>query len=335
MPESMRSIKVVAPGGPEALRIATVPVPRPGPGEVLIRVKAAGINHADLLQRQGHYPPPAGASTILGMEVSGHIAELGPGYAGRWRIGDAVIALLAGGGYAEYCAAPAGQCLPLPKGVSLTEAASLPEACFTVWANLFEPRRLWSGDLLLIHGGSSGIGAMAIQIAHCFGARVAATAGSDEKCRFAMEMGAELALNYRTQDWAAELAAWSNPPSAPHGIDVILDMVGGSYFPQHLQLLAQGGRLVHIAFLGGSQATIDLRAVMSKRLLITGSTLRSRPIEEKALLATAVEQNLWPLFEAGRLHPAVSKVFSLAQASQAHEFMDSGKHIGKLVLEID
>ena len=327
----MRSIRVAAPGGPQALVVAATPVPRPSPGEVLIRVHAAGINRADLLQRQGHYPPPPGASSILGLEVSGHIAEVGPGYCGRWRVGDPILALLAGGGYAEYCVAPAGQCLPIPQGIPLTEAAAIPEAATTVWANLFEPRRLFAGDLLLVHGGSSGVGAMAIQIARCFGARVAATAGSDEKCQFAMDMGAEQAVNYRTHDWAAELAAWSKP----HGIDVILDMVGGSYFTKHLELIAPGGRLVQIAFLAGSQVTIDLRAVMSKRLLITGSTLRSRPVEEKSLLVSAVEQHLWPPFEVGRLHPTVSRVFPLGQAAEAHQFMESGMAMGKLVLEVD
>ncbi len=331
MPDSMRVIKVASPGGPETLVLATAPVPRPGTGEVLIRVKAAGINHADLLQRQGHYPPPPGASPILGMEVSGHITELGPGYSGRLQVGDEVLALVAGGGYAEYCAAPAGQCLPIPQGISLTEAAAIPEAAITVWANLFEPRRLFAGDLFLVQGGSSGVGAMVIQIARCFGARVAATAGSDGKCRYAMEMGAEQAFNYRTGDWVAETAGWSRP----HGVDIILDMVGGSYFAKHLELLAPGGRLVQIAFLGGSQAAIDLRLVMSKRLLITGSTLRSRPVAEKSLLAAAVEEHLWPLFEAGRLRPPVTRVFPLARAGEAHRFMESGEHMGKLVLEVE
>lgn len=327
----MRVIKVASPGGPETLVLATAPVPRPGTGEVLIRVKAAGINHADLLQRQGHYPPPPGASPILGMEVSGHITELGSGYSGRLQVGDEVLALVAGGGYAEYCAAPAGQCLPIPQGISLTEAAAIPEAAITVWANLFEPRRLFAGDLFLVQGGSSGVGAMVIQIARCFGARVAATAGSDSKCRYAMEMGAEQAFNYRTGDWVAETAGWS----MPHGVDIILDMVGGSYFAKHLELLAPGGRLVQIAFLGGSQAAIDLRLVMSKRLLITGSTLRSRPVAEKSLLAAAVEEHLWPLFEAGRLRPPVTRVFPLARAGEAHRFMESGEHMGKLVLEVE
>src|ERR1700677_1965898 len=280
-PERMRYIEIAEPGGPEVLRLATGPVPRPGRGEVLVRVEAAGINRADLLQRQGHYPPPPGASPILGIEVSGYIAKLGPGTTSRWRAGDAVCALLAGGGYAEFCAVPEGQCMAVPTGVSIRDAAAVPEATITVWANLFEPRRLFPGDLFLVQGGSSGIGTTAIQMAKAFGARVATTAGSGEKCSFCLSLGAEIAVNYRTQDWAAELAGWSQP----HGIDTILDMIGGDYFPRHIELLAIGGRLVHIATSRGSQVTLDLRSIMIKRLLVTGSTLRSRSIEEKSSLA--------------------------------------------------
>ena len=272
----MRYVEIAKPGGPEALRLATGPVPRPGPGEVLVRVDAAGINRADLLQRQGHYPPPPGASPILGMEVSGHIAELGADTSGRWRTGDPVCALLAGGGYAEYCAAPEGQCMAVPGGTSARDAAAIPEAAITVWANLFEPRRLFAGNLFLVQGGSSGIGTLAIQIAHAFGARVATTAGTDEKCKFCRSLGADIAINYRSQDWAAELARWSQP----HGIDCILDMVGGDYFAKHVGLLATGGRLVHIAFSHGSLVTVDLRTMMTKRLLIPGSTLRPRTVAE-------------------------------------------------------
>ena len=332
IPGTMRYIDVPAPGGPDVLAVATGPVPRPASGEVLIRVTAAGMNHADLLQRQGHYPPPAGASPILGMEVSGHIAALGPENSGRWRVGDPVCALLAGGGYAEYCVAPAGQCMPIPRGVAQIETAAIPEAAITVWANLFEPRRLSSGDLFLVQGGSSGIGSMAIQIARCFGARVAATAGTEEKCRFALQLGAEKAVNYRAGDWSAELAAWSRPQADPHGIDVILDMVGGDYFPKHLELLALGGRLVQIAFLGGSKVTVDLRAVMSKRLLITGSTLRNRSVQEKSSLVSATEQHLWPLFENRRLRPVVARAFPLDRAAEAHRFMEAGKYMGKILL---
>jgi NADPH:quinone reductase len=331
IPECMRYIEIAEPGGPEVLRLATGPVPQPGPGEVLVRVKAAGVNRADLLQRQGHYPPPAGASPILGMEVSGHIAKLGAQTTSRWRVGDPVCALLAGGGYAEYCVAPEGQCMTVPSGTSLPEAAAIPEAAITVWANLFEPRRLFAGNLFLVQGGSSGIGTTAIQVACAFGARIATTAGTEEKCSFCRSLGAEVAINYRTQDWAAELARWSQP----HGIDCILDMIGGDYFAKHVSLLATGGRLVHIALSHGSQVTVDLRALMTKRLMITGSTLRPRTVGEKSSLARAVEQELWPLFTIGQLRPIVDSTFPLEHAADAHRLMESGRHTGKIVLTID
>jgi NADPH:quinone reductase len=327
--ELMRYIEVTEPGGPEVLRIATGPVPRPGPREVLVRVEAAGINRADLLQRQGHYPPPPGASPILGMEVSGRIAGFGKGTTGRWRPGDPICALLAGGGYAEYCVAPEGQCMAVPQDTSLRDAAAIPEAAITVWANLFEPRRLFAGNLFLVQGGSSGIGTLAIQIAHAFGARVATTAGTDEKCKFCLSLGAEIAINYRTQDWAAEVARWSQA----QGIDCILDMIGGDYFAKHVGLLATGGRLVHISFSHGSQVTVDLRTLMTKRLLITGSTLRPRTVAEKSSLARSVEQELWPLFASGHLRPIVDSTFPLERAADAHRLMESGRHTGKIVLE--
>jgi NADPH:quinone reductase len=331
VPEFMRYIQAAEPGGPEVLRLATAPVPRPGPGEVLVRVEAAGINRADLLQRQGHYPPPPGASPILGMEVSGHIAELGTDTTGRWQVGDPVCALLAGGGYAEFCVAPEGQCMAVPAGTSLQDAAAVPEAAITVWANLFEPRRLFAGNLFLVQGGSSGIGTFAIQIAHAFGARVATTAGTDEKCKFSLSLGADTAINYRTQDWAAELARWSEP----HGIDCILDMIGGDYFAKHVSLLATAGRLVHIAFSHGNLATIDLRTLMVKRLVITGSTLRPRTVAEKSSLARAVEQQIWPLFTSGQLRPIVDRTFSMERAADAHRLMESGQHTGKIVLKMN
>jgi NADPH:quinone reductase len=331
IPESMRCIDIATPGGPEVLRIATRPVPRPRSGEVLVRTFAAGVNRADLLQRQGHYPPPPGASPILGMEVSGHITELGSGITSRWHVGDAVCALLAGGGYAEYCAVPEGQCMAVPTAVSIRDAAAVPEAVITVWANLFEPRRLFPDDLFLVQGGSSGIGTTAIQMARAFGARVAATAGSDEKCSFCLGLGAEVAVNYRAGDWAAELARWAQP----HGIDAILDMIGGDYFPKHIDLLATGGRLVHIATSHGSQVTADLRVIMMKRLLVTGSTLRPRSVAEKSTLARAVEQEVWPLFNSGQLRPVVDSAFPLERAADAHRWMESGRHIGKIVLLMD
>jgi NADPH2:quinone reductase len=327
LPASMRIVDIANPGGPEVLRIAIAPVPSPGTGEVLIRTVAAGVNRADLLQRQGHYPPPPGASPILGMEVSGHIAELGPGTSSRRRMGDAVCALLGGGGYAEFCAVPEGQCMGVPGGVSIGDAAAIPEAVITVWANLFEPRRLFPGNLFLVQGGSSGIGTMAIQMARAFGARVSTTAGSDEKCAFCLGLGAEIAINYRG-DWAAALAGWAQP----HGIDAILDMIGGDYFPRHIALLATGGRLVHIATSHGSQVTADLRSIMMKRLLVTGSTLRSRPVEEKSGLARSVEREVWPLFANGQIRPLVDSAFPLEQAAEAHRLMESGRHTGKIVL---
>jgi NADPH2:quinone reductase len=326
----MRVIDVATPGGPEALRIATMPIPKPGTGEVLIQTVAAGINRADLLQRQGHYPPPPGASPILGMEVSGHIAELGPATSPRWRVGDGVCALLGGGGYAEYCTVPEGQCMSLPSSVSIRDAAAIPEAVITVWANLFEPRRLFPGERLLVQGGSSGIGTTAIQMARAFGARVSTTAGSDEKCTFCLGLGAEMAVNYHT-DWAAALAGWAQP----HGIDAILDMIGGDYFPRHVALLATRGRLVHIATSHGSQVTTDLRSIMMKRLVVTGSTLRPRPVEEKSALARSVEQEVWPLFANGQIRPIVNSAFPLEQAADAHRLMESGRHTGKIVLVMD
>jgi NADPH:quinone reductase len=330
LPESMRFIEVATPGGPDVLRIASGPVPRLRPGEVLVRAVAAGVNRADLLQRQGHYPPPPGASPILGMELSGHVAELGPGTTSRWQVGDAVCALVGGGGYAEYCAAPEGQCMAIPAGVSIRDAAGVPEAAITVWANLFEPTRVFPGNLCLIQGGSSGIGTMAIQVARAFGARVATTAGSDEKCNFCLDLGAEVAVNYRAHDWAAQLARWAQP----NGIDVILDMIGGDYFPKHIELLATGGRLVHIATSHGNLVTLDLRTIMMKRLLVTGSTLRPRSLEEKASLARAVEEKLWPLFASGQLRPVIDCAFPLEKAADAHRLMESGGHTGKIVLQM-
>jgi NADPH:quinone reductase len=325
----MRFIDVATPGGPEVLAVGVQPVPRPGRGEVLVRVKAAGVNRADLLQRAGNYPPPPGASPILGLEVAGTIAALGPEHGGRWREGDAVCALLAGGGYAEYVAVSAGQCMAIPQGLNLIEAASLPEVTVTVWANLFATHRLSAGDRFLVQGGSSGVGSMAIQIARNFGARVAATAGSPEKCAFCLTMGAEKAVNYH-EDWQAEVASWAKPG----GIDVILDMVAGDYFPKHLALLATEGSLVHISLSHGSQVTTDLRTVMSKRLVITGSTLRGRTVEQKSGLEREVEEHLWPLFADKRLRPTVFQMLPMDMAAEAHRLMEEGSHMGKVVLEV-
>lgn len=330
MLEGMRAIQITQPGGPEVLTIAEMSTPKPGAGEVLIKVAAAGINHADLLQREGHYPPPPGASPLLGMEVSGHIAEVGTRVDARWKIGDAVCALIPGGGYAEYCVASAGCCLPVPKTVSVTDAAALPEAVFTVWANLFARPWLIAGERFLVHGGTSGIGTTAIQMAKNFGARVITTARSVEKCQICLSLGAERAFNYRDEDWLAGAQEWSGD-----GVDVILDMIGGDYFPKHLKLLAMDGRLIHISTLHGNEVTSDLRSIMVKRLVITGSTLRWRSVAEKTALRDQVEEQVWPLIEAGRIRPVVDRVFPLDQASEAHKRMHSSEHIGKLLLQID
>jgi putative PIG3 family NAD(P)H quinone oxidoreductase len=326
----MRVVTVQQFGGPEELVIGEAPLPRPAPDEVLIRVAAAGVNRADILQRQGHYPPPPGASPILGLEVSGNVIETGSRVT-RWKPDDKVCALLPGGGYAEYCIANAGCCLPIPKAVSLVEAAALPEAIFTVWANLFSLPYLRTGEKFLVHGGTSGIGTVAIQMARAFGARVITTSGSVEKCRFCVSLGAERAFNYREEAWAEGAMKWSEYD----GIDVILDMVGGDYFPKHLKLLAPRGRLIHIATQRGNAVTADLHLIMSKRLVITGSTLRSRPTEEKAALRDQVEEHVWPLVEKGMVRPVIDRVFEMENVAAAHERMQSSEHIGKLLLQMD
>ncbi len=326
----MRVIGLTGFGGTDVLRIEDVEMPRPGNGEVLIRVAAAGVNRADLLQRQGYYPPPPGASEILGMEIAGEIVAYGSGADERWRIGDKVCALVPGGGYAEYCVANTGCCLPVPGSLELTAAASMPEAAFTVWANLFDPRRIDACDRFLMQGGTSGIGTFAIQAAKAFGAAVAATAGSSEKCRFLLDLGCDRAFCYREEDLVAGAAEWS----AGKGINLILDMVGGDYFAKHLQLLAKDGRLVHIATIAGNKVELDLRTMMAKRLVITGSTLRPRSVEEKTKLRDGVEKHLWPLVREAKIRPIVDSIFSLEDVAEAHERMQSSKHIGKIVLRL-
>jgi putative PIG3 family NAD(P)H quinone oxidoreductase len=329
-PPIMRTVEITQYGGPEVLRIAEAPAPEPGHGEVLIRVSAAGVNRADIMQRQGHYPPPPGASSILGLEVSGHIAESGAGV-NDWKRGDAVCALLAGGGYAEYCVAPSGQCLLIPGNMPVPDAAALPEAVFTVWANLFEPACLHPGETLLVQGGASGVGSMAIQVARVFGARVAATAGSRAKCDFCAQIGCERVFHYKEEDWAEGVRVWSGG----RGVDVILDMVGGDYFPKHLHALAPRGRLVHIAYSRGREVTADLSLIMQKRLIVTGSTLRSRPIAEKAALRDSIRHRLWTQFALGRVRPVIDRIFPLAQVADAHRLMESGAHTGKILLRMD
>lgn len=326
----MRAVLLSGFGGTDVLAIGEAQTPEAREGEVLIRVAAAGVNRADLLQRQGHYPPPVGASEILGMEVSGEIVAHGPGAEAIWKIGDKVCALVPGGGYAEYCAAHGGCCLPVPENLTFEEAASLPEAGFTVWANLFDPRRLFPGDRFLMQGGTSGIGTFAVQAARAFEATVAATAGSTEKCQFLLELGCERALNYKQEDWDADVVEWSGGK----GVDVILDMVGGDYFAKHLKLLGKDGRLVHIATMRGSEVNLDLRTIIAKRLMISGSTLRPRSVAEKRRLRDGVEEHLWPLVREGKIRPIVDQIFSLVDVARAHERMESSLHIGKIVLKV-
>jgi putative PIG3 family NAD(P)H quinone oxidoreductase len=325
----MRHVAAREPGPPEVLGVAQMPVPRPRAGEVLVRVAYAGVNRPDCLQRAGGYPPPPDASPIIGLEVAGTIAALGEGADG-WRVGDAVCALTPGGGYAEYCTTPAAYCLPVPRGLSLLEAASLPENYFTVWHNVFERGALRAGETLLVHGGSSGIGLSAIQLAKAFGASVITTVGGADKAAHCRSAGADHVINYREQDFAAEVAEIT----AKRGVDVVLDMVGGDYIEKNLKCLALEGRLVFIAFLRGSRAEIDWRFIMLKRLTITGSTMRASPHERKAGIARALRERVWPLFEAGRLKPTIYRVFPLADAAAAHALMESSQHIGKIMLAV-
>ncbi|HTS23225.1 MAG TPA: NAD(P)H-quinone oxidoreductase [Casimicrobiaceae bacterium] len=325
----MRYVAAREPGPPEVLGLAQGPLPEPRRGEVLIRVAYAGVNRPDCLQRAGGYPPPPDASPIIGLEVAGSIAALGEGVR-EWRIGDVVCALTPGGGYAEYCTTPAAFCLPIPEGLSTLEGASLPENYFTVWHNGFERGLLRSGETLLVHGGSSGIGLTAIQLAKAFGARVITTVGSAEKAEACRRLGADHALDYRQQDFVAEVAAIT----AKRGCDVILDMVGGDYIEKNLKSLAVEGRLVLIAFLRGSRAEIDWRFVMIRRQTITGSTMRASPNERKAGIARSLRERVWPLFEKGTLKPAIYRVFPLAEAAAAHALMESSRHIGKIMLAV-
>lgn len=330
LPATMRAVEIKAPGAPENLVPATRPLPEPKDGEVLIKVAAAGVNRPDVLQRQGSYPPPPGASDLPGLEVAGTIVRTGSGVRG-WSAGDQVCALLTGGGYAEYVAVPAPQCLPVPRGLSLTQAASLPETFFTVWTNVFDRARLQPGETFLVQGGTSGIGVTAIQMVKAMGHRVFATAGSDDKCAACVGLGAERAINYRTEDFVEVVKA----ETGGRGVDVILDMVAGDYLAREVKALADDGRIVLIAFLGGAKATVNFAEVMMRRLTITGSTLRSRPVEVKAAIARSLRETIWPLLEAGKIKPVVHATFPLAQAARAHALMESGAHIGKIVLTLD
>ena len=329
LPSTMHAVEIAQPGGPEVLRPTRRPLPDVGPGEVLIRVAAAGVNRPDVLQRLGLYPLPPGVSDLPGLEVSGTIAAIGDGVTG-WALGDAVCALTPGGGYAEYCKTPAGQCLPVPAGVSMLEAASLPETFFTVWINVFDRARLSPGETLLVQGGSSGIGVTAIQMAKAFGHRVFVTAGSDEKCRACEALGAERGINYRTEDFVAIVKSLTEK----RGVDVILDMVGGDYVQRELKCLAVDGRLSLIAFLGGSKAELDMGDILYRRLTITGSTLRPRSVEYKTEVAQALRSKVWPLVESAAIKPVIHATFPLADARRAHELMESSTHVGKIILDV-
>jgi NADPH:quinone reductase len=329
LPAEITVIAIHAPGGPEMLVPEPRPLPQPAEGEVLVKVAAAGVNRPDVAQRQGNYPPPKGATDIPGLEIAGEVVALGPGVR-RWKLGDKVMALVVGGGYAEYCPAHESHCLPVPAGLSMVEAAAIPETFFTVWHNTFERGRLAAGETLLVHGGSSGIGTVAIQLAKAFGARVVTTAGSAEKCEACRKLGADVAINYKTEDFVAATKA----ATAGLGAEVVLDMVGGDYIERNYEAAAIDGRIVQIAFLGSSKATVDFRRLMLKRLTHTGSTLRARSVADKAAIARAVEDRVLPLIAAGKVKPLIDSTFPLREAAAAHAKMEASTHIGKIVLVV-
>jgi NADPH2:quinone reductase len=329
VPETMRAVEISSPGPPDVLKLTTRPVAKLRTGEVLIRVAAAGVNRPDVVQRMGFYPPPPGTTDIPGLEVSGEIVQVAPDVDSS-RVGEKICALVAGGGYAEYVAAPLVQCLPIPSGVSLEDAAGLPETFFTVYYNLFERAELKTGETVLIHGGSSGIGTTAILLAKAFGARVFVTAGSAQKCAACISLGADRAINYREEDFVKAVLAATDQ----RGVDVILDMVGGEYTSRNVTAAAPDGRIALIATQGGTQATIDLRTVMVRRLKIVGSTLRPQSVERKGRIAAALGERIWPLFRTHRLLPPIHARFPLADAAQAHALMESGQHVGKIVLHV-
>ena len=334
LPQTMTAIEIAEPGGPEVLRPVTRPLPTLAAGEILIKTAAAGVNRPDVSQRKGGYPPPPGASDIPGLELAGTVVALGSSAqdqgAGRWAIGDKVTALVAGGGYAEYCAAPAGQCLPWPTGFDAVRAAALPENYFTVWSNLVGRAKLQAGETILVHGGSSGIGTTAIQIAKSLGATVLVTAGSDEKCAACVTIGAARAINYKTEDYVAVAKEFTGGK----GLDVILDMVGGDYIARDIAALAPEGRLVFIAFQKGRKAEIDFQPIMLKRLTVTGSTLRPRDIAFKSAVARDLEEKVWPWLASGKIAPIIQASFPLREAAEAHRLMEAGDHIGKIMLTV-
>ena len=326
--KSMNYIQIETHGEPEVLKLDSMSVPEPGPGQVLIHVKAAGVNRPDVMQRKGLYPPPPGATDVPGLEVSGTVVSVGDNVS-ETAVGTEVCSLVACGGYAEFCLAVAAVCLPVPKNISLVDAAGLPETFFTVWSNVFERGQLKAGESLLVHGGSSGIGTTAIQLGKAFGAIVYTTAGTIEKCEFCENLGADVAINYRKQNFSEEIKSLTKGK----GVDLILDMVGGSYFPRNIRLLADEGRLVQIALMQGSKAEVDFRSLLLKRVTLTGSTLRPRSVEEKTKIAKALRKNVWPLLDSGTVRPIIHQTFPLEQAKDAHILMESSTHIGKILLE--
>ncbi len=330
LPATMRAIEISTPGAPEVLRLTQRPLPAPAGGEVLVKVRAAGVNRPDVLQRKGAYAPPPGASDLPGLEVAGHIVALGDGVT-QWNIGDAVCALVAGGGYAGYVAVPAVQCLPVPQGLTVAEAASLPETFFTVWVNVFQRAALKPGESLLVQGGSSGIGVTAIQLARAFGHRVFATAGTAEKCRECEALGAEIAINYREQDFVEVV----RKATGDRGVDVVLDMVGGDYVPREIAALADDGRLSLIAFLGGSRTVLDMNDILRRRLTITGSTLRPRSVAFKGAVARELRDKVWPMIESRKIRPVIYRTFALENASEAHALMETSTHVGKILLSVE
>ncbi|GLQ06270.1 NAD(P)H-quinone oxidoreductase [Sneathiella chinensis] len=329
IPAEMTAIEIKEFGGPENLVPASRPVPEPGHDDVLIKVAAAGVNRPDVLQRRGGYAPPPGASDIPGLEISGEIVAIGQGVT-RYQVGDKVCALVAGGGYAEYCVAPEAQCLDVPEGYDMVRAAAIPETYFTVWTNVFDRGRLKGGETFLVHGGASGIGTTAIQLAKAFGARVFTTASTDEKCREIEKLGAERAINYKTEDFVQVVKELTDG----RGVDLILDMVGGDYIQRNISALAVEGRLVYIAFLGGPKADVNFAPVMAKRLTITGSTLRPQSVQAKSEIGRSLENKVWPLLSAGTVGPIIDSVFPLDKAADAHRRIDDSAHIGKIVLEV-
>ena len=327
---NMKVVEISEYGDADVLDIAERPIPEPASGEVLIKVAAAGLNRADVMQRNGQYPPPPGASDLLGLEVSGKIEAVAPDAYGV-SVGDEVCALLAGGGYAQYCTAPASSCLPIPKSLNIIEAGAVPETFFTVWTNVFMRGNLKEGERILVHGGTSGIGTTAIQLAAAIGARVCATAGSKEKCDATIELGADYAINYREFDFVEEIKTWTSG----QGVDVILDIVGGAYVPKNIKCLASEGRLVIIATQGGLKAEINVLPIMLKRLTVTGSTLRSRTVSEKSKIAEELKKHAWPLLDSGEVKPIIDSIFPMAQVREAHRRLESGSHIGKVLLQMN